>query len=342
LYFNNEELNENETINRSMKKIIIFSIILISLLNNALSQFAPKVGEPGTSAIYKDSSVLLNWAKSCELHLGTKQISLPDSGLVCTGDFNSAIGKAGENGVVSLGDGGYAILTFEKPIVNGQGSDFAVFENSFDGNFLELAFVEVSSDGVNYYRFPSTSLTQDTIQVLSFGTIDAKKINNLAGKYQALYGTPFDLDDLKNEHGLDINNITHVKIIDIIGSIDDDYASYDVLGNKINDPFPTCFPTGGFDLDAVGVINQKTVTTQASDMLVYPNPASNFVIINSFEPQEYNLIRLYNDKGLLVKEIIPTSLYENKIDLSDISLGIYYLSLVNNEGIINSRKIIKL
>ena len=33
------------------------------------------------------------------------------------------------------------------------------------------------------------------------------------------------------------------------------YASYDSQGNIINDPFPTPFETGGFDLDAIGVIH---------------------------------------------------------------------------------------
>ena len=51
-----------------------------------------------------------------------------------------AIGAPG-NGVVSLGDGGYALLTFEKPIKNGI-DDFAIFENSFSDTFLELGLVD--------------------------------------------------------------------------------------------------------------------------------------------------------------------------------------------------------
>jgi hypothetical protein len=38
---------------------------------------------------------------------------------------------------------------------------------------------------------------------------------------------------------------------------ENNYASYDSQGHQINDPWPTNFPTGGFDLDAVGVINEK-------------------------------------------------------------------------------------
>ena len=41
---------------------------------------------------------------------------------------------------------------------------------------------------------------------------------------------------------------------------ENDYASYDSQRHQINDPWPTAFDigTGGFDLDAVGVINEKT------------------------------------------------------------------------------------
>jgi hypothetical protein len=115
---------------------------------------------------------------------------------------------------------GSAILTFQNPISNGTGFDFAIFENSFNDVFLELAFVEVSSDGVNYIRFPATSNTQTTTQIGPFdNTGDATKLNNLSGKYRAQYGTPFDLQELTGNPLLNINAITHIKIIDVVGSI---------------------------------------------------------------------------------------------------------------------------
>ena len=76
-------------------------------------------------------------------------------------------------------------------------------------------------------------------------------IHNLAGKYQGGYGTPFDLDDLKDQEGLDVNRITHVKIIDIVGN----GTALDSLGNIIYEPYPTV-QSAGFDLDAIGVIHQ--------------------------------------------------------------------------------------
>ncbi len=238
---------------------------------DAQGPFSPPAGQEGSTAIHKDSALFSSWAVGCEVVRGYMDVSRPEMGYASAGTCRDVIGKAGEAGVLSLGDGGYAILTFDPPIKNGPGWDFAVFENAFDDYFLELAFVEVSSDGENFYRFPSVSLTDTTEQVGTFGTLDATNIYNLAGKYRINYGVPFNLDELKNQPGLDVNRITHVKIIDVVGSILDEYATFDSEGNKINDPWPTPFPSGGFDLDAVGVIN-SVEKEQSFDVVVQPNP----------------------------------------------------------------------
>jgi hypothetical protein len=80
-------------------------------------------------------------------------IANPGLGYASLGDSSLAIGPANLD-IVSLGDSGVATLTFSSPIANGLGPDFVVFENGFldpandSFAFLELAFVEVSSDGV--------------------------------------------------------------------------------------------------------------------------------------------------------------------------------------------------
>ena len=258
----------------------------------APEQFAPPAGQPGSTAISKDSTVFVAWATGCSVTRGLRDISTPDSGYAEVGDSTSATGTAGAQGVVSLGDGGSAILTFDNPIMNGAGWDFAVFENAITDDFLELAFVEVSSDGVNFFRFPATSLTQDTVQIGSFGSVDATKINNLAGKYRVNFGTPFDLEELAGEPGLDVNNITQVKIIDAVGSIQNAYATYDRYGNKVNELWPTPFVSSGFDLDAVGVLHQ--LSTSARNLSwnfisfeFYPNPLQNSSAL-SFYSEEFS------------------------------------------------------
>ncbi len=188
------------------------------------------------------------------------------------GNETSAIGPAdvttGDEGnpfpVVSLGDGGSATLTFEQALADGAGPDFAVFENSFNGRFLELAHVEVSSDGGNFFRFPSVSLTQTDSQIPDYASLDPTNIRNLAGRAPGGSGTPFDLAELRRHHpALDVDRITHMRIVDVVGSLNPAYRTLDSLGNPINDPYPTFHEFGGFDLDAVGAISPM-VTTYAA------------------------------------------------------------------------------
>lgn len=312
---------------------LILNFILIAF--SAQAQFPSAAGKPGSTAIHADSNVFINWASAFTVSRGWQDISNQNLGFTTVGDSSSAVGKAGLNGVLSLGDGGYAVLTFNKPIVNGTGWDFAVFENSFSDYFLELAFVEVSSNGINFFRFSATSLTQTDVQVGTFDTLNPEKINNLAGKYRALYGTPFDLQELENIPGLNINNITHIKIIDVIGSLQSAFASYDNNGNKINDPWNTPFPSGGFDLDAVGVIHD--ITTEIDKKIlqtfiqVYPNPASQFVKIklnnaNENMLEEIELIDLFGKKINVISEVTNTN--EIIIDVTSLKNGMYYLQTV--------------
>lgn len=228
----------------------------------AAGPYAPPADEAGSDAVAADDPAIVQWATGGTLVRGKTDIRSETSPEVSFGEIGDALGMADSESsdffsVVSLGDGGSATLTFARPIQDVPGSDFAVFENSFDDFFLELAHVEVSSDGVNFYRFPSVSLTQTETQVGTFGNIDATDLHNLAGKYRGGFGTPFDLAELKTRYpALDTQRITHVRVVDVVGSIDPGYGTRDSQGNLINDPFQTDFFTGGFDLDAVGAFSE--------------------------------------------------------------------------------------
>ncbi|MBL7215727.1 MAG: T9SS C-terminal target domain-containing protein [Phycisphaerae bacterium] len=262
-----------------LQHLVLWTLIVLMIPAVCAGPFAPAAGQSGSTAIPmpedpNDLSVFKAWASGIVLERGLAQINDPGSTIHVThGVPDDALGfPQGQSiiGVVSLGDGGTAILTFDKPIANGPGDDFAIFENGFvviapNKMFLELAFVEVSSDGENFVRFPAVSLTQTETQIPNLGVIDTTDIHNLAGKYQMRYGTPFDLDDIRHISSLvDVTAITHVRIVDVVGTLLDDYASYDSEGNKINDPWTTKFSTGGFDLDAIGVIYEKTLSTDAN------------------------------------------------------------------------------
>jgi len=319
-----------------LKKIFL-SILIFTGNLQVFSQYPPSVGMPGSTAVFTDSSIIVNWAKSCKIQRGFVDISAMHDSLVSNGNEADALGKA-DNSTVSLGDSGVAIVSFNPPISNGSGFDFAVFENSFDGAFLELAFVEVSSDSIHWYRFDAVSLTPTDTQITTFGLLNPTKINNLAGKYIALYGTPFDLQELSGKPFLNIDSVPYVKLIDVIGSISTSYSTFDSQGHKINDPFPTPFFTGGFDLDAVGVINEQTqnISLELLDnIVVMPNPCSNVInaIVNGCGDYE-----LHDVTG---KTLISGS-FCNKfsIPVSDLEQGLYVLK-VNSMGKIGFTKFLK-
>lgn len=298
------------------------------------------VGTPGCQAIHCEDPAILGWATGCQITRGYQDIASPTV-LATYGTDEDGTGAASTvttTGVVSLGDGGTAVLTFGIPIQNGDGYDFAVFENALNDTFLELAFVEVSSDGERYVRFPATSNTQDSIQIGNGGSVDATKINNLAGKYRIGWGTPFDLDQLSDSTGIDINNITHVRLIDVVGSIDPQYGTYDQYGQIINDPYPTPFASSGFDLSGVAVLNGWTPAAvrenpaERARIAVYPNPASDYCTIVCGGTM--NVAYLYDISGKLVRtEQLNGS---TTIDLSGLENGFYLLN-VNGQNI----KIIK-
>ncbi len=160
-------------------------------------------------------------------------------------------------GFIGIDSPGSITLAFNAAITNGEGADFAVFENGFaSGSKLsaELAYVEVSTDGLTFARFAGVSLTGSAVG--AYGTIDPTDVYNLAGKNAAGYGTPFDLSTLATADAVlsgavNLSNINYVRLVDIPGS---GYFT-DSLGNPIYDSWVTK-GSGGFDLDAVGVVNQ--------------------------------------------------------------------------------------
>jgi len=172
--------------------------------------------------------------------------------IVCLGDLTAAMMTAGNPpGQITVG--------FSPKIINGPGTDFAIFENGFlsgPGIFGELCYVEVASNGTNFARFPSDSLTPAAVG--AFGTFDPTNVYNLAGKHVnngASWGTPFDLDDLLT-HPLvtggqvNLNAIQYVRCVDIPGRGD----FLDSAGHAIYDPWLTT-GSGGVDLEAIGAIN---------------------------------------------------------------------------------------
>lgn len=231
----------------------MLSLLLLSFSAPAMAgPYPPAFGEPGSTAIEKDDPAFIGWAT------GWQDYIVGDEASETWQTPEEALGPAEGTAfnIVSLGRAGSITLTFDWPIRNGGEWDFAVFENSFNDTNLELAYIEVSSNGTDFIRFHNDSLTPKPVG--RYGAIDPTDIDGLAGKYRQGVGTPFDLQDLAvRDEVLDgkvnLRRITHVRIADIVG----DGTSLDTSGDVIYDPYPT-IQSAGFDLDAVGVRYENT------------------------------------------------------------------------------------
>lgn len=293
-------------------------LFFIAFLSAAMSPtilagpFAPAAGQLGSTAIAHNDPGIIAWAIGATVDYSGAS-ALPDQEFR---DASRALGAAKPGSLavfdaVSLGRGGEIILDFAKPIVNGLGADFAVFENSFSDTFLELGAVWVSDgslapDGSGnklFLPFADTrSLTSSPVN--AFATLDPTNIDGLAGKYRGGFGTPFDLDSLVPlinlikvdlpSFNFDLNNIEQVKIVDIVG----DGSVKDGAGAPIYDPYPTVGSTG-FDLDAVGVIHQQGGPPDPEPALgVIPVPVPiSFILAQALLFVGFSVFNFKNKKG---------------------------------------------
>lgn len=263
--------------------------------DDAIAGFVGPDGDGKASANNYANPIFVAWATGYMNYLPAPGVSPTWQ----NADRATGVVSGGGAGIVSLGDlnqqqinawladpdnnpgPGEITMTFDMAIANGRGADFAIFENGFFSNvtipdtgavegrlFGELAYVEVSSNGVDFARFDAHALQDGPVG--SFGQIDPTAYYNLAGKHTNTsgqsWGTPFDLEELTNHalvlNGrLDLNNVGYVRLVDIPGSGD----FLDAYGNPIYDAWVT-WGSGGLDLDAIGVIH----TAQAP----IPEPAS--------------------------------------------------------------------
>lgn len=223
--------------------------------------------------------LFLGWADTVEAYEEGSNVS---GGWLFSGNaLGPVTGLVGD--AVSLGDltetdlalgkpPGFLIVSFARPIYDAPGADIVVFENGFLAGyqspelgivlgemFAEVAYVEVSSDGETFLRFPSISRTPNFIG--RHGTLQPRNLYNLLGKHSNSYGrswgTPFDLAELRGLPGtesggaVDLDNIRYVRIVDVPGSGD----FVDSLGNPIYDAWVTQ-GSAGVDVEAVGAISQ--------------------------------------------------------------------------------------
>ncbi|MBM4370552.1 MAG: PEP-CTERM sorting domain-containing protein [Deltaproteobacteria bacterium] len=203
---------------------------------------------PGAAGVPLDDPRITGWAAA--VAAVAPGAGLDDAWTDASRALGPAEGNAAE--VVSLGRGGSITLVFDPPLRDGPGDDLAVYENSFSPTFLELAFVEVSSDGVVFERFDSRSLWPDPVG--PFGETDPAAYEGLAGVHPKGLGTAFDLSLLAcraaaTSGALDLDRVSQVRVVDVVG----DGSTTDSFGNPVYAPYPTT-GSAGFDLDGIAAL----------------------------------------------------------------------------------------
>ncbi len=197
----------------------------------------------------------------------TRVIAFDDMGRAGGGIFNpqNVLG-APDGSVNSLGIGGWITLGFDVVITDGPGADLIVSENAFYSgapghSFAEMVFVEVSSDGVTFARFPSAYYGPQQSPG-AFGVVNVGAYGGLAGatpvdllatdpqNVVAAGGDALDLADLRSDPSVvsgavDLQAITQVRLVDVRDGVDRDSR-----GVVIRDP-----GGGSSDPDSVTVIH---------------------------------------------------------------------------------------
>jgi hypothetical protein len=139
--------------------------------------------------------------------------------------------------IVVLGVGGSLTLGFDVTIIDGPGADFTVSENSFvfsGGVFAEVGLVEVSTDGVNFARFP-TRYAGSVGPLPPFGVSPMGTFSGMTGGLPVLAnvvtntispfdpvvsgGDSFDLAELAN-HPLVTSNLVDLDAIHFVRIVD--------------------------------------------------------------------------------------------------------------------------
>lgn len=228
-------------------------------------------------AIPSSSPLFTEWANAID---ASRTYFAPRGSTTITSTGVNSLGDLDAAQIANGDSPGFLTVTFPRGVRNSSGPDFAVFENGFafgtpNGLFAEFAYVEVSSNGTHFARFPSISTNVAPVQGSgAFAGFDVSNVYNLAGKHASGFGTPFDLSQLSSDPlvlGGQVNlaNIQFVKLVDIPGN----GAFKDSLGNGILDNWPTT-GSGGFDFQlpagkGVGVIN------------AVPEPASTFALLTA-------------------------------------------------------------
>lgn len=189
--------------------------------------------------------------------------------------------STGSTDILSLGEGGSVTVGFGVTITDGPGVDFTVYENAivFGDVFAEVFFVEVSTNGTDFARFPTSYVGPQNpgdFTLMPIGTYDGFGGHQpvLTNIFDAMPvdpldparsgGESFDLSALANDPlvtggQVDLTEIHFVRLIDAPSG----GLSTDTSGTPVWDSREAVGAANSADIDAIAVI-QHTGTVNAN------------------------------------------------------------------------------
>ncbi|HEX7413868.1 MAG TPA: LamG-like jellyroll fold domain-containing protein [Bacteroidia bacterium] len=188
----------------------------------------------------------------------------------------------------------------------------------------------VSSASTGQYLITTTTLNTNTwyhIVYIQQGTTMYIYINNVLASTKTNTIPPENIIRTKNKIGG-----SNAPLNDDTKAYFDDFRIYSraLTKNEVTQLYNEPQATG---------INQLVNSNE--QISIYPNPASTIinVQISQFDNGKTNSAEVYNIIGECVHhQIIKSS--NCQIDVSDLAEGIYNISIINNEGVVNKRLVI--
>ncbi len=242
------------------------------------------------------------------------------------GPLGGGLGS-GSLDVLTLGEGGSVVLGFDVALRDGPGADLAVFENGFTFGagqvFAELGFVEVSSNGVDFARFPSAfappaagGTPMGTFAGLGGGMPVVANVSvDPESPFDCAHagGEALDLADLAGDPlvtggQVDLQDVRFVRLVDVTP------GSTDSQGTPI-----ASGASGGVDFDAVAALHHDA------------QPADGPVCDLALDAQGFLVLRLGDQDGL--PDLNPATL-ASTVSLVDLPFTVLFsvMTVVSFDG----------
>jgi hypothetical protein len=288
-----------------------------------------------SASFYAQDPVVLN-------SVFNKIAKISGSDCSCSGWMNKDLGDQAESGTIV--EGVQYAIKFDNEEADAMYQEIAVLENTnykltynyrISGDESGTSKLEIrvlAGSGYASDYTPTTYATPAEVPSSGFGYTDIAVVETAANNLMSVEES-FPGDDDYHVKDFTFNSGANTSIAIFARGI----------GN------PTTAPVDKKDytwsagdqetrIDYVILTNESTVSVNdvfSSNISIYPNPVNEFVRISSSE--EVTGVEIYN---LIGKKVISSSnLVNNKIDVSNLSKGVYVLKVMSNE-LVGTRKII--